>query len=93
MLKCWQDMLGYKEFVKERWHSFQLEGWGGYVLREKFKLMKLALKEWHFVHAKNIPGKIELLKNRLSVLDEAGEEGRMSESLYKILSKVLANRL
>jgi hypothetical protein len=41
--------------------------------------MKAALKEWHSVHAKNIPGKIDVLKNRLLELDEAGEEGGLSE--------------
>jgi len=55
MLKCWQEMSGYKQFVKDKWHSLQIEGWVGYVLREKFKLIKIASKEWHSVHAKNIP--------------------------------------
>jgi len=79
MLKCWQDMPGYKKFVIERWQSFEVEGWGGYVLREKLKRIKLALKEWHSVHARNISGKIEVLKNRLSELDEGGEVGELSD--------------
>ena len=79
MLKYWQEMSGYKQFVKDKWHSLQIDGWGGYVLREKFKLIKIALKEWHSVHAKNIPGKIEVLKNRFLDLDEAGEDGKLSE--------------
>lgn len=62
MLKCWQEMSGYKQFIKEKWQSFQVDGWGGYVLRAKLKLIKLALKEWHMVHVKNIPGKIDDLK-------------------------------
>lgn len=70
MLKCWQDLPGYHQFVQEKWQSLQVEGWGGYVLREKFKLIKGALKEWHSKHSKNIPGKIETLKSRLSVLDD-----------------------
>lgn len=78
MLKCWQDMSGYKQFVKDKWNSFQVEWWGSYVLREKMKLIKNALKEWHSVYATNLPGKIEVLKNRLSELDEKGEEGGMS---------------
>jgi hypothetical protein len=70
MLKCWRDLPGYTQFVKERWWSLQIVGWGGYVLREKLKLIKVALKEWHSVHVKNIPGKIEGLKYRLSELDD-----------------------
>jgi len=71
-------MSGYKQFVKEKWLSFQVEGWGGYVLREKLKFVKSALKEWHSAHVKNIPGKIDALKIRLSELDEKGEEDGLS---------------
>jgi len=45
MLKCWQDVHGYKQFLKEKWHSFKLKGWGGFFLREKLKLIKYELKE------------------------------------------------
>ena len=64
MLKCWQEVSGYKQFVKEKWYSIQIEGWGGFVIREKLKLIKEALKEWHHAYVKNIPGKIGSLKKR-----------------------------
>jgi len=70
-------MPGYKQFVKEKWQSFQVDRWGGYVLREKLKLIKYALKEWHTVHVKNIPGKIDAVKIRLSELDGKGEDGEL----------------
>jgi hypothetical protein len=79
MLKCWQDIPGYKQFVKEKLNSFQIEGWGGYVLREKLKLIKFALKDWHESHTKNIPGRIDALQFRLSELDDKGEEDGLSE--------------
>jgi len=41
-------------------------------------LINAALKEWHSVHAKNILGKIEGLKNRLSELDDQVDEGGLS---------------
>ncbi|MCI94330.1 cysteine-rich receptor-like protein kinase, partial [Trifolium medium] len=37
MLKCWKDVPGYNLFVREKWKSFQVDGWGGYVLKEKLK--------------------------------------------------------
>jgi len=79
MLKCWQDMSGYKQFVKEKWQSLHIEGWGGYVLREKLKLIKVALKKWHSIHAKNLLGKIDGLKIRLSELDDQVDNGGLSE--------------
>jgi len=45
MLKRWENFTRYNEFVRDKWRSFQLDGWGGYVLKEKLKLIKLALKE------------------------------------------------
>jgi hypothetical protein len=78
MLKCWQDIPGYNQFVKDKLKAFQIEGWGGFVLREKLKFIKNALKEWHAVHAINISGKIDILKKRQLEFDEKGEEGELS---------------
>jgi hypothetical protein len=78
MLKCWQDVPGYKQFVIEKWTSFQIEGWGGFVLQEKLKLIKSALKDWHSVHTQNIPGRIHSLKGKLSVLDDKGQDGELT---------------
>ncbi|PNX63751.1 cysteine-rich receptor-like protein kinase, partial [Trifolium pratense] len=50
MLKCWKDIPGYNLFVREKWNSFQVDGWGGYVLKEKLKMIKADLKEWHKAH-------------------------------------------
>jgi len=78
MLKCWQDVPGYKQFVHDKWNSFYIEGWGGFVIKEKLKLIKAALREWHSTHVKNIPGRIDTLKARLSEFDEKGAEGGLS---------------
>ncbi|PNX79707.1 cysteine-rich receptor-like protein kinase, partial [Trifolium pratense] len=78
MLKCWKDVPGYYMFVREKWNSFQVEGWGGYVLKEKLKMMKVALKDWHKTHVQNVPSRIETLKDRLSLLDQRGEEVDLS---------------
>ncbi|CAJ2663648.1 unnamed protein product [Trifolium pratense] len=79
MLKCWKDVPGYHSFVREKWNSFQVDGWAGHVLKEKFKLIKAGLKEWHRVHTHNLPSRIESLKARLAALDEKGEEEVLSE--------------
>jgi hypothetical protein len=79
MLKCWQDIPGYRQFVISTWQSLHVDGWGGYVLKEKLKLMKTALKEWHANHSKNVPGRIEALKVRMGDLDCKGEDVGLSE--------------
>ncbi|MCI48231.1 cysteine-rich receptor-like protein kinase, partial [Trifolium medium] len=80
MLKCWKDVPGYNLFVREKWKSFQVDGWGGYVLKEKLKMIKAALKEWHMTHVQNLPSRIDTLKDRLSALDQKGEDEVLSEA-------------
>jgi hypothetical protein len=80
MLKCWRDILGYQVFVKDKWKSFQVAGWGGYVLKEKLKSIKVALKDWHTTYVQNLPSRIESKKARLATLDTKGEEEDLSEA-------------
>ncbi|XP_045801716.1 uncharacterized protein LOC123895416 [Trifolium pratense] len=58
----------------------RLDEWGGFVLKEKFKWIKTALKDWHTTHTQNLPSRIESLKDRLDVLDEKGGEEALSET-------------
>ncbi|GAU49945.1 hypothetical protein TSUD_408400 [Trifolium subterraneum] len=67
-------------FVKDKWKSLQVDGWGGYVLKEKFRMIKAALEEWHMTYTQNLPSRIDSLKNRLSTLDQKGEEEVLSEA-------------
>jgi len=48
-------------------------------MKEKFKLINVALKEWHSTHTTNIPGKISQVKDRISMLDEKGEVSVLGE--------------
>ncbi|CAJ2669290.1 unnamed protein product [Trifolium pratense] len=80
MLKCWKDVPGYHLFVRDKWNSFQIDGWGGFVLKEKLKWIKTALKDWHISHTQNLPSRIESLKERMAVLDVKGGEEDLSES-------------
>jgi len=41
-------------------------------LKEKFKLIKLALKDWHLSHSQNLPAKKISLKDRNSTIDLKG---------------------
>jgi hypothetical protein len=80
MLKCWRDVPGYNLFVKEKWGSLNVNGWGGFILKDKLKVMKGALKEWHAAHAQNLSSRIDSLKVRLSALDLKGEQDTLSEA-------------
>ncbi|MCI17797.1 cysteine-rich receptor-like protein kinase, partial [Trifolium medium] len=79
MLKCWKDIRGYYQFVRDKWNSLQVDGWGGYVSREKLKMIILALKEWHGKHTQNLPSRIGSLKVRLSDLESKWEEALLTD--------------
>ncbi|PNX84817.1 cysteine-rich receptor-like protein kinase, partial [Trifolium pratense] len=91
MLKCWSDIPGYTSFVRDKLNSLQVDGWGGYVLKEKFKLIKSALKDWHATHAQNLPSRIDSLKNRLSALDTKGEEEDLLATELEELHGITSN--
>jgi len=79
MLKCWFDFPGYGDFVCEQWGSFRCQGWGGHVLKEKLKMVKLRLKEWHKQHVQNLDSKILAVKDKLSTLDKKAEVSALNE--------------
>jgi len=91
MLKCWADVPGYKNIVSPKWWSFQVEGWGGYVMKEKFKMIKEALKEWHSNHTNNLPGKIALVKDRIAVLDDRGVVASLGMEEVEELHRLIDN--
>ena len=72
MFKCWADFPSYNSFVRDTWRSFQISGWGSFVLKEKLKLLQLALKEWHRHHSENLPARILSLKDKIASLDLKG---------------------
>ncbi|XP_058778478.1 uncharacterized protein LOC131652588 [Vicia villosa] len=59
MLNCWRKVEGYHDFVKEHWQGMNVEGWSMFVLKEKLKMIKGKLKEWHKSHTQNLEGKIK----------------------------------
>jgi hypothetical protein len=79
MLKCWTDLPGYEQFVTKKWRSFNTEGWGAYVLKEKLKLIKGSLKEWHQRHSQNMDGRCRMVKERMALLDIKGESSALKD--------------
>jgi hypothetical protein len=76
MLKCWADLPGYTQFVPEKLQSHHVEGLGGYVLKEKLKLIKGSLNTWHQNHTQNLEGRISNIKDRISSLDAKACNGK-----------------
>jgi hypothetical protein len=73
MLKSWATLPGYHEFIKKKGFLFRLMGGGGFVLKEKLKLLKGCLKELHEHRRRNLVGRLKDVKDR-RLLSEVKEE-------------------
>lgn len=51
-----------------------MEGWEGFVLKEKLKWVMFELRGWHKEHCYNLSDKIHGLKEDLNSLDVKGEK-------------------
>ncbi|MCH80227.1 cysteine-rich receptor-like protein kinase [Trifolium medium] len=80
---------GYQEFVRQKWKDFKVEGWGGYVLKEKFKAIKKELKEWHKNHCSNLDEKILKMKEKLNNLDLQCQETEIEANVIQERAEVM----
>ncbi|KAL8516077.1 hypothetical protein ACS0TY_014670 [Phlomoides rotata] len=66
-LNAWFSFPGFKEYVAERWNSYEIDGWGGYVLKEKLKRLKDDLKQWNKEVFGTMERKIEEYKVEIQI--------------------------
>lgn len=79
MMRCWEEMVGYEDFVKKEWAGLKVSGWKGFVLKEKLKGIKVKLKGWHNDHFGNMGSRIQEEKEELHRLDMKGEVDGLNE--------------
>jgi len=60
-------------------------------LKEKLKVIKVFLKDWHQQHSQNMDGKIMEVKNQMSFLDSKGEETDLMEDEMVELRELSVN--
>ncbi|KAL8518744.1 hypothetical protein ACS0TY_009924 [Phlomoides rotata] len=46
-INCWIEHPNFKEFFENKWAGYKIEGWSGFVLKEKLKLLRQDLKKWN----------------------------------------------
>lgn len=92
MLKCWADFAGHEDFVRNQWRSYNIDGWGCSNLKEKLKLLKGSLKDWHHQHTQNMEGMLHIVYDRMATLDFKGESHDLldeeAEELHDLSSHV-----
>lgn len=65
----WMSHHDFSSFVTSKWQSYMIEGWGGYVLKEKLKCLKTDLKQQHKLVFGSIDSRMENQCNGLHSLD------------------------
>nr|KYP70042.1 hypothetical protein KK1_009250 [Cajanus cajan] len=89
VLNCWRNEVGFVDFVKNEWRGLKVEGWAGFILKEKLRDCKgedfgLTMEEvlqrkellatWHhYAHQKE---SLLLQKSRTRWLQEADANTR-----------------
>lgn len=68
-LNAWFTYPDFKSFCSEKWSGYEVSGRGGYVLKEKIKLLKEDLKVWNKEIFGNIGNSIEKYRQELKILD------------------------
>ncbi|GLT88308.1 hypothetical protein SLE2022_063410 [Rubroshorea leprosula] len=75
----WLQDPAFREMIENQWNSFNIRGWGGFVLKEKLKLLKNSMKDWSRNHAQVVEKQIEEAKETIAKLDCKGEIQQLSE--------------
>lgn len=64
--------------VEESWRADGIEGWGGFVLKEKIKRLKETLKNWNREHFNHLDQKISFLRKEIQILDTKDDADGLS---------------
>ncbi|XP_057425790.1 uncharacterized protein LOC130719169 [Lotus japonicus] len=78
VLNCWFQHPSFKKFVLDSWSSFQVQGRGIFVIKEKLKLLKAELKKWNVEVFGNVLATRRNIVKRLQDLDVVAENVGLS---------------
>ncbi|GKU86405.1 hypothetical protein SLEP1_g936 [Rubroshorea leprosula] len=77
---AWLDQPGCKDVITSVWSDKEVKGWNGFILKEKLKRTKKALKEWSGKSNRVMDGKIKEAELVIASIDEKGEQQQLSDN-------------
>ncbi|XP_068472346.1 uncharacterized protein [Phaseolus vulgaris] len=90
-LDVWHKDSTFKDFVRTKWASYDVQGRGIFIFKEKLKKLKADLKVWN----KEVFGDVNLaseeLQKRINVLDIKDDDRGLDESEREERRSLLAN--
>jgi len=78
-LDVWHKDNRFREFVRNRWLSYEIQGGGLFVFKEKLKLLKADLKEWNKEVFGNVFQQGDEIQKRIHELDAKDDESELDE--------------
>ncbi|GKU93948.1 hypothetical protein SLEP1_g7497 [Rubroshorea leprosula] len=76
---AWFEKLGCMELITSVWKSKEVQGQRGFILKEKLKRTKRALKEWSRNLAVEVDDKVKEAESVIAEIDEKGESNQLTE--------------
>ncbi|GLT59702.1 hypothetical protein SLA2020_325070 [Shorea laevis] len=80
LYNVWLQNPSFREMVESQWNNSDIRGWGGYVVKEKLKLLKNCVKEWTRAQEQGVDKQIEEAKAEIAKLDCQGETQHLTEA-------------
>ncbi|GKV31782.1 hypothetical protein SLEP1_g40447 [Rubroshorea leprosula] len=77
---AWLENPGCKEVITKVWKSCEVKGWSGFILKEKLKHTKLALKEWSNNMNMEVDRQLKDAEVTIARIDEKGEQNQLSDN-------------
>ncbi|GKU90664.1 hypothetical protein SLEP1_g4631 [Rubroshorea leprosula] len=90
---AWLHTPGFRDMVAAKWKEFKVQGWGGFIVKEKLKLMKDFLREWSKSSLQDVDRKIEEARKELNRIDRIGETCSLTDDELMTRSKHYAKLL
>ncbi|XP_057775424.1 uncharacterized protein LOC130994398 [Salvia miltiorrhiza] len=78
-VNAWTTHPEFKGLVRRVWEETTVEGWGCFVLKEKLKALRTALKEWNRTSFGHFDDEIKKGKAELQQWDEVDETAGLDE--------------
>ncbi|GKV41716.1 hypothetical protein SLEP1_g49214 [Rubroshorea leprosula] len=75
---AWFDKPGCKELITRVWKTSDIQGQKGFILKEKLKSTKKALKEWSRNLAQDVDAKVKEAEAVIVEIDEKGENSQLT---------------
>ncbi|KAL7198644.1 hypothetical protein ACSBR2_021029 [Camellia fascicularis] len=80
IINAWSLHPCFPAFVEKTWKEAEVEGWAGFVLLKKLKILKFELKAWHKEVFGSVNVKLKEAEEKLHFLDLAAESRDLDEA-------------